>query len=357
MSPARRSARRRDWPRGLYEPRPGYFVWRNPLTGETLIIGRVPLAVARNEALDANRFVTDSRPGLVEQLSGSTKTIADLLAEIPPAKAEATRKNDTQRDKAIIARIGTRPCGQLTVADCASVVEEFVKADKARWAQALRSRMVAMCQRGMELGWMDSNPAEVTRVPEVVVKRGRLTLEMFWAIYEKAPQVTEWLQHAMMLALVTGQDRSTIANMQRAHVKDGHLIVWRGKTKKTNRPVAIPLSLRMDAAGKSLAEIVNHRTGVLSKYLVHHVEPWGNAPAGSPIHVDRFSTAFTDARRLAGIPEEGAPTFHEIRSLTKRLYDKQGGVDTKALLGHKTERMSDLYADPRGVEPIMVAVG
>ena len=45
------------------------------------------------------------------------------------------------------------------------------------------------------------------------------------------------------------------------------------------------------------------------------------------------------------------------RSLAKRLYTEQGGVDTKALLGHATERMSALYADPRGVEPIKVRIG
>lgn len=54
---------------------------------------------------------------------------------------------------------------------------------------------------------------------------------------------------------------------------------------------------------------------------------------------------------------KGAPTFHEIRSLSKRLYDEQGNVDTKALLGHRTEKMGALYADPRGVAPIRVRVG
>jgi hypothetical protein len=51
-----------------------------------------------------------------------------------------------------------------------------------------------------------------------------------------------------------------------------------------------------------------------------------------------------------------APTFHEIRSLAKREYLKQGGVDTLALLGHTDEKMGALYADNRGVEPVTVAV-
>lgn len=47
----------------------------------------------------------------------------------------------------------------------------------------------------------------------------------------------------------------------------------------------------------------------------------------------------------------------KIRSLAKRLYEQQGNVDTKALLGHATQRMADMYADPRGIEAIKVRVG
>ena len=59
---------------------------------------------------------------------------------------------------------------------------------------------------------------------------------------------------------------------------------------------------------------------------------------------------------LAELPPENAPTFHEIRSLSKRLYAAQGNVDTKALLGHKDEKTAALYADPRGSEAIRVTV-
>lgn len=353
MSPARRSHRKRDWPRGLDEPRPGYYSWRHP-DGYSMAIGRVPFAVARNEAIAANAHVASQRAGLVERMAGGAHTVAELLLEMPAAKAKNTAKTWRSLDKAISAAIGARACGSLSVEDCANLIEPIVKAGKARWAQALRSRLMAVCQRGMQLGWMDGNPAEVTGEVEVEVKRGRLTLEAFMAILAKAPDVAEWLAQAMMLALITGCDRSTIAGLQRAEIADGYLTVTRPKTKAR---VAIPLALRMDSMGVSLAEVLAHRTSVLSKLLVHHVNPWGNAPAGSKVHPDKISHAFTEARKLAGIPDAGAPTFHEIRSLAKRLYDEQGNVDTKALLGHKTERMSDLYSDPRGVSPIFVKIG
>lgn len=352
MSPARRSRRKLDWPRGLYEPRPGYYVWRHP-DGRTFPVGRVPLPVARNEALAANAKVAEQRPGLVEQLTGAAKTVSALLEKMPAAKASNTAKAWRSLDKAIGVALGTKLCGQLTVADCADFLEGVADEGKARSSQAIRTRLIAVCKRGMQLGWMDGNPAEITAQPKVDVKRGRLTLETFQAIYAKAGEVSEWLPLAMRLAIVTAADRSTIAGLQRAAIGDGYLTIRR---VKTGALVEVPLRLRLECLGWELSEVVAHRTGVLSKYLVHHVNPWGNAPAGSRVHPDRISHAFTAARKLAGIPDDAAPTFHEIRSLAKRLYDQQGNVNTKKLLGHATERMSDLYANPRGVEPIRVDV-
>lgn len=355
MSPARRSHKRRDWPRGLREPRPGYYTWDHP-DGRCMVIGRVPFPVARNEALVANQQVMLQRPSLMERLKGSTNTVAQLLEKMDVAENKNTARSVRSHDKKILAVLGAKAVAEVSVLDCAELVEGQASQGKGRSAQALRSRLMAAFARAVQLGWADANPATPTANPKAETKRGRLTLESFRAIHAVADQVAEWLPHAMMLALVTGQDRSTIASMERSHVADGYLTTWRTKTRKSNQPVAIPLALRMDCVGVSLAQLVTHRTGVVSRYLVHHVNPWGNAPAGSQVFVDRFSHAFTEARKLAGIPDEAAPTFHEIRSLAKRLYVAQGGVDTKALLGHATDRMGALYADPRGAEPIKVRI-
>lgn len=352
MSPARRSARKRDWPRGLYEPRPGYYVWRHP-DGRTLPIGRVSLAVARNEAIAANLHVQDTKPGLVDRLTGAGNTINDLLQKMPAAKTANTAKAWRSLHKKIAAHLGAISCSALSVADCARAIEHEAEGGKARTAEAFRSRLITVCRKGMALGWMETNPALSTEPPDVEIQRGRLTLDAFRAIYAKAPEVSEWLQHAMRLALVTGADRSTVAGLQRSDIGGGYLTIRRSKT---GAAVAIPLALRLEVMGWTLSDVVAHRTGVVSRHLVHHVNPWGNAPTGSKVHPDRISHCFTEARKLAGIKDKGAPTFHEIRSLCKRLYTEQGGIDTKALLGHKTERMSDLYSDPRGAEPIKVRV-
>jgi integrase len=321
-----------------------------------MAIGRKPLAVAKAEANAANLYVQQHQPSLVDRLAGAGRTVAQLLDQMPAPANTNTAKSQRSLDKKIRAALGSKACAMVTVLDCAELVEAEAGAGRARQAEALRSRLIAVFKRAQAKGWADGNPAEITERPAVRVQRGRLTLEQFRAIHAVAGHVAEWLPHAMMLALVTGQDRSTVAAMERQHVADDHLTVWRSKTRATNQPVAIPLALRLDAVGVSLADLVGTRTGVVSRHLVHHVNPWGNAPAGSPVFPDRISKAFTAARALAGIPDEGAPTFHEIRSLAKRLYTAQGNVDTKALLGHATDRMAALYADPRGAEPVLVRV-
>lgn len=365
MNSARRSHTRRDWPRGLYEPRPGYYAWRHP-DGRNFTLGAIPLVSARHQALQANAHLMANQPSLLDRLTGGGNTVAELTARMPVSENANTAKTHRTIDKRILASLGQRACLEVTVADCAELVEGVRDAGLERTSQSMRSRLVAICRRGMQLGWMDSNPAEITNNPAVVVKRGRLTLEAFQAVYLAAAAEAEWLPLAMMLALVTGQDRSTVVSMTHKDIDtlDGErmLLVQRSKTAKTNNAVAIPLRLRLDAVGVSVESLVATRTGVSSNFLVHHQRSYNNAAAGTAVFVDNVSKAFTRARVAAGIPDigpdgKGAPTFHEIRSLSKRLYDLQGDVDTKALLGHATTRASELYADPRGVSAIRVRVG
>jgi hypothetical protein len=355
-----RDRRRRDWPTGLREPRPGYYTWRNPVTGKDMTIGRVTLEQAKHEAREANEYIMAQRPTLVERLTGAGNTIADLLDKMPTADKPNTAKALRSLDKKIREALGSLQCHALTVRHCAELVEGEAEAGRSRTAQALRSRLLAVCRRGQELGWLEFNPAEPTASRTVQTKRARLTLEQFQAILAKAPEVNEWLRGAMLLALVSGQDRSTISGLRRGAVGAEFLSVQRGKTGVR---IEIPLPLRMDALGMTLAQaLAACDSGIRSfkpgrDYIVHHWREFGNAPLGGKVHPDRISHSFTEARKLAGIEGDNPPTFHEIRSLSKRLYEAQGGIDTKALLGHLTDRMSELYANPRGAEAIRVKVG
>lgn len=355
MNAARRNHKRRDWPRGLYEPKPSYFIWRSKITGKAFALGKITLTAAKAEAAAANAHEAGEAPKLVERLTSSTSTVADILGNMKdrPSAASTIRMRKCL-DKYIRDALGDKQCRALTVADCAKLIEGIADEGKARMSEAVRTRLIQVCRRGQQLGWLSTNPAEVTRNDRAKVKRGRLTMETFWKIHEKAPEVATWLQRAMMIGLVLGADRMTIAGLQRSNVANGLLTYQRQKTKAV---IAVPLALRLDVAGVSLAELVAERGRVLSRHLLHHTVARGMAKLGAPIHPDTMSQAFTDARKLAGIPDEGAPTFHELRSLCRRSYAAQGNVDVKALLGHSGERVSELYQDARGAEPIFVKVG
>jgi integrase len=354
VSPARRSIKHRGWPRGLIERagRPGYYTFKHP-DGREFALGYIPLAEAKAQANAANLHIAELKPSLVERLTGASNTVAQLIGRMDVPANTFTAKTARSLDRKIVQHFGATAVVLVSTADCARVIESEADSGKARSAQALRSRLSAVFARAVQLGWIDHNPVPATRNPKVTVKRGRLTLDTFRQIHAVADQVAEWLPHAMMLALITGADRSTIVGMQRSDHASGHLTMTRSKT---GARIAIPVALRMDCVGVSLADLLAHKTGVVSKYLLHHVDPWGNAPAGSKIHPDRISHAFTEARKLAGLPDEKAPTFHEVRSLASRLYRDQGNVDVQALLGHARAEMTQMYQDPRGVEAIRVRI-
>lgn len=346
---------RRDWPAGLREPRTGYFTWRNPETGKELAIGRVSLAQAKRQVLDALAFLASGSPSLLERITGKDNSIAELLEQMPVSPKYNTAKSNRSLDKKIRESIGMIACAGLTVAHCAKFIEAEIATGKERSAQALRSRLMAVCKRGLQLGWLDFNPVEPTTKPQAKTSRKRLTLEQFKSVLAVAPQVADWLPGAMLVAMLSGMDRDTLASLERKAVGTEALTIYRGKTGVW---VEIPLRLRMDELDMSLAEaLAACRSNVVSRHVVHHRRTYRkDVKAGSPVHVNRITKAFKEARELAGITGDDAPTFHEIRSLAKRAYMAQGNVDTKALLGHTSEKTADIYADPRGAEPIRVNV-
>lgn len=357
MAARPRLRKRAHYPPHLHEPRPGYYTWRNPLDGKTHVIGRVPLAQAIQEANEANLIAEGlkSRKTLVEKIATSTETMADLLEKMEPGKSKNTIITRRYQDKIIRKALGTVACSDLTTKHISDLLERMKKDGKVRAAKAIRERLISVCARGAALGWMATNPAIITEKIRVRTQRQRLSLETFNAILEQAPKVAPWLQNAMLLALVSGQDRSTVGRWTRACVKDGVASVQRSKTNVT---VEIPLELRLDAISMTLGDVIARckSSHVVSKYLIHHMSDRGNVARGAPIALTTISSAFAEARKLAGADGENAPTFHEIRSLSKRLYDEQGDVNTKQLLGHLTERMSELYANNRGLAPIRVSI-
>lgn len=191
-------------------------------------------------------------------------------------------------------------------------------------------------------GWIDRNPAASVKAPLVRVQRKRLTLDNWRAIKAHADaHMPPWVGHMLLLALVTGQRRSDVVKMRFDDVWDGYLHI---EQAKTGTRLALPTALRLDALGLSLADVIDRCRcyPTASAYLLRKSN-------GKPLAHASLSANFEAARQAVLPSVSGIPaSLHECRSLSERLYRAQG-IDTKVLLGHKHQAMTDIYNDDRGL--------
>lgn len=359
MAPARRTHAKRDLPPNLYE-HAGYYSWRDPRSGRHYGIGRDKRSAIR-QANEANFAVAEelAKSRLIDRINGeSDRTFANFIPvftqELVRRKlAKKTFVEQEHRLALLGERFGSAQIARVQTLEIAEFLTEYEDAGKARTQQAYRSLLLDFFREAQAKGWVNSNPVEVTRAAKAEVQRERLTLDVFTLIYEELKQAPPWAQRAVELGLLIGQRREDISKLQfKEHVKDGYLWIDQGKT---GNKVKIPLKLTLDAVGLSLESVIAKcRDKVVSKYLIHEVKTDSKTWAGDKIYPPRITTAFKLARDAAatkhGLKWTGTPpTFHELRSLAKRLYDAQG-VNTKALLGHKGDKMAALYADSRGAD-------
>jgi len=198
--------------------------------------------------------------------------------------------------------------------------------------------------------WSDGNPAAHVKLPTHRVKRKRLSFEVWQQMRELARAGGQaWLEPLLLLALVTGQRRGDLVKMAFSDVVDGHLRVEQQKQagKGYGARIAIPLSLRLDAIGMTLADVIEQCRGSGSPG-----DTMVRKAGGAPLEESSLSIRFAECIRSACGPDaytaDEWPSLHEVRSLSARLYHAQG-VDVQTLLGHKHAEMTDLYRDDRGL--------
>ena len=377
--PAKRAARNRGLPPNTFEQRDGYLYWRHPITMQKFGLGRNRTA-AISQAVEANLHVAmRGQERLLDKIAGTaSRTVANFVqhyeSKLLPLRelAPITLNHRKYYGKLLSeSKLGAMEIQRVETTDVRQhFLDRWRDAGHARSEQAIRAYLKDLWNSAIAEGWCKENPVLVTDRPRVKVQRARLTLEQFQAIYDAAYGMDEWAQDGMALALLTGQRREDLPRLRFADVREGFLHVKQSKSKNSNKParLRIPLALTLDVLGWNLGERIRacRSAYLLSPYLLHHVRHIGRAKPGAPINPQRLTKAFKEARDLSGLTwperdEEGRkqtpPSFHEIRSLAKRLYKEQGNVDTKALLGHRDDRTANLYGDPRGAEWITVKVG
>lgn len=351
MSPRRRKEINRPLRPGM-RVREGYYSWTHPETGQEFGLGR-DRQKAIKDVIAAEAHLAVKRLSLVERISGAANSWSEWCDEFEKIlRDRESRPNTNRTRRSQLGRLRRSfpedaAAGRISTLDCSKVIDAIVAEGKQRTAQAFRSFLIDCFDRMIAKGWRKDNPARVLDEVKVKVKRARLTLEAFQYVYRTTEIV--WLRNAMALAIVTGQPRECVAAAQFADIRDG---VWWNERGKTGARIALPLELRLHCLDLSLEDVIRQcrTTGVVSKHLIHQTQRAKGARLGKKMHVDVITRTFSAELAKLGADWGGKfpPTFHEIRSLSERLYTAQGNVNTQELLGHKDPRTTAIYHDGRG---------
>ncbi len=361
MAARRREAIRRNWPANLYQNAKGYYWFRHPETKKTYGLGTdFKVACQQAKAVNAQLALRATTPTLLDRIDGGGKTVSAWIEEymIPIREKHAGKRtlvNIEYEVAAIAAAIGDK---QISVVEPRDIVE-MVKGTAVRGKSLppkVRARARSLFREAINQGFIKpgQSPVESTFLPESKVTRERMTLDLFLSIRKEAEKDPDlrWFVNAMNMALITGQRVGDLSRLMRRDIKDGYLWIHQSKT---GVKLKIPVDLRMPNIDMSIAEVLlecNDR--VLSKSLFHFVRSYRHKKIGDQPGVNAYSHVM---RKMLVIlkykPAAGkTPTsFHEIRSLSTRLYSETHGSDfAQALMGHKTATMTDRYRDARGSE-------
>lgn len=347
-----------------------YWRYKHPITGKFHSLG-TDEAEATAIAIEANKRLAEQQTrqimAITDRISTSsgksisTNTWLERYWKIQQERLKSGDiKENTIKQKAkpvslLKERVGMKLISTVNVRDVAQILDEYLAEGQSRMAQVIRSVLIDIFKEAQHAGEVPPgyNPALATKQPRRKVTRQRLTLEEWQKIFDIADKNHKYMGNAMLLAIVTGQRLGDISRMKFSDIWDDHLHV---EQEKTGSKIAIPLALRCNAINWSLRDVISRcRDYAVSPFLVHFFRTTSQAERGAQVKARTLTMNFSKARDCANIEwGEGTPaTFHEQRSLSERLYKAQG-INTKDLLGHKTQQQTDLYHDDRGKNWIKV---
>lgn len=285
----------------------------------------------------------DAGPTLAEWLVTYRKAIAERGYHVQ------TLRNRAAALKHVEAMWGALPLHGIRPVDIATKLKLFTPHTARRVLGELRDVFVEAINNGAA----ETNPAAHVKPPASPGLRKRLTLDIWHAMLTLArtgPQ--RWVVAMLLLALHTGQRRADLAKMRFDDVVDGCLRVEQQKKarKLIGARVAIPLTLRLDATGMTLGDVIEfcRTVGEPGDTLVRQA-------SGRPLEMSSLSARFHELIQAACGPDAYErfewPSLHEVRSLSARTYIAEGMEPNtvQTLLGHKHAEMTKVYLDDRGL--------
>lgn len=350
-----------------------YWQYKHPVTGRFHSLG--------TDEAEAKQVATEANTVIAEQRTRQILSVNDRLARMKGQRTDITvtewidkyievqddrldngeLKPNSYKQKGKPLRLFREHCGMQHLKDISALdISEIIDVVKAeghnRMAQVVRMVLIDVFKEAQHAGRVPPgfNPAQATKQPRNKIGRQRLSLDEWKIIYEYAAKQEPYLQCGMLLALITSQRLGDICNMQFSDIWDDMLHI---EQEKTGMRLAIPLSITIDALDISLRDVISQcRDSVVSRYLVHFRHSSSQAERGAKVSTKTLTSTFKKARDRSHLnwKEGTAPTFHEQRSLSERIYRDQG-IDTQKLLGHKTQKMTDKYNDDRGKDWVVVS--
>lgn len=276
-------------------------------------------------------------------MSNQTATIADWLIEYRKIVSsynicEKTIANHTTNIVWIETNLGNFGINTIKPYEIAIPLKSLAKQLPTK-AKRLLIEIKNMFTEAIIYDWTERNPASHLKSASCPVMRQRLSIEDWAALYYHAKLNSPyWVHLLLLLALITGQRRSDLLKLKYSDIKDDNLLVTQ---QKTGVKLAIPLALRLNEVNVSLRKII-----LISKEFEPSGEYLLRKSTGAPLCAASLSAAF---ERCADAVLPGKNTsLHECRSLSERLYRLQG-IDTRILLGHSSQRMTDMYNNDRGL--------
>ncbi|MEX9869257.1 phage integrase Arm DNA-binding domain-containing protein [Providencia huaxiensis] len=351
-----------------------YWQYKHPLTGTFHSLG-TDAEEAVQVASQANTIIAEQQTKQIlsinDRLSGiknkklgiSVTNWIDKYLEVQKDRLDAQElKFNSYKQKIKPLNLFRQHCGTLSLKDITAleisrIIDEVKMLGHNRMAQVVRMVLIDVFKEAQHFGHVPPgyNPALATKQPRNRIKRERLTFDEWKVIYAQAENHPPYLQCGMLLAIVTGQRIGDIVKMKFSDIWDDMLHI---EQEKTGSKLAIPLSIKCDAIDMTLKQVISKcRDAVLSQYLVHYRHTTSQAQRGEQVTANTLTTTFKKARDKCGLTwaEKSAPSFHEQRSLSERLYREQG-INTQKLLGHKSQKMTDKYNDDRGKEWQIIAI-
>lgn len=354
MAARRRSHSTRDLPPNLYVRNDGYYSFRDPRTGKEYGLGR-DKRYAVNQAVEANMSMIGSMPspGLLARIEGVTQlSIGEWMPEYLKLVELRGVKPKTLSDYVRMGKTVTSSLGEasITGADTRMLVKFLSRwrdEGKTTMYNHLRSFLRDFFSTGIAEGVAKENPMEHIKSGRVEITRERLTFAVLEEICKEAARLNDWAKPCIELALLTAQRRSDIFAMMWQHIPNKRLHITQ---QKTGSKIAIDTATGLNTLGKTISVVLEElkalRTSTDRTWL--SVLPISNLAL--------ITNTFAAARNATGIEWSGTPpSFHEIRSLSARLYEKEKGKDfAQKILGHKNTQMTDKYIDNRGSDWVEV---